>query len=88
MQTYLVRIDLTISGYEKQSNYCIKADSREEAGRLALLGECHGEVDFSEFPDKNACMDCDEMYYKVGSVKEISYEEYMQYKNITAGVFY
>ncbi|MDC0644082.1 hypothetical protein OAP32_00730 [Crocinitomicaceae bacterium] len=88
MNNYLVRLDMIIGEYEKQSNHAVQANSATEAGTTALRNECHDEPDFSDYPDKQSCWDCGEMIYKVGAVKELSDIEFAKYKSLVDSVFF
>lgn len=73
---YLVTLRLYIGEYEKYTTQIIEAENEKEAGTAALIGECHGEPDFDEFPDKDGVWDMYEMVYKVYKVKELTDHQY------------
>ena len=79
---YFVKLCLHIGEHEKHNNHIIHADTEAEAVKQALTNECHGEPDFSEFPEGGACWDMGEMVYKLDGIKEITQMQLDVYQNI------
>ncbi|MFT6903884.1 MAG: hypothetical protein ACJAS1_000529 [Oleiphilaceae bacterium] len=44
MKTYIAKIKIESGGYEKDNRLLISANDPEEAGKTALLEECHCEI--------------------------------------------
>ena len=75
MNHYLVTLNLRLGSVEKTARALIEAKTADEDGTSALIGECHEEPDFSDYPDKQSCWDMGEFVYEVYSVKLIEPEE-------------
>ncbi|WP_394222508.1 hypothetical protein [Alteromonas gracilis] len=45
LATYLVTLKIKTNGLEKDSIHLIKATTKDNAGRAALVAECHGVFD-------------------------------------------
>jgi hypothetical protein len=69
MNNYIVRLDLNINGYEKTAVLGVAASSCDEAGTIALQGECHTTPEWDD-GTRQSCWD-DTMRYKVSSVTEV-----------------
>jgi len=74
MNNYVVRLIMYIAGYEKQAVTCVQAASCDEAGTLALIGECHNDPEWDD-DSKQSCWD-DAMIYVVAGVDEVNDAEY------------
>ena len=68
---FVVTLILKIDGQEKSSVALIKADTKKEAQKIALEGECHGEI---EWTGEDSCEDMGNIY-EVFSVKEVAENE-------------
>jgi hypothetical protein len=72
MNNYVVRLELNIHGYEKTAIVGVAATSYDEAGTIALAGECHNTPEWDD-DSKQSCWD-DTMMYSVSGVTEIEDE--------------
>lgn len=82
MNKYLVTLNLIIGECEKTAYSVQIANSEKEAGIGALRNQCHGEPDFDEFPDMDACWDMHEMIYEVYNIQPLSDEDYEVFKRL------
>ena len=77
MKYWMVLLELIIGEYEKTSRSLEIAATSQEAGELALIGECHGDPDWNEDDGSRTMVwDCGEMVYRVYNTIELSKEEY------------
>lgn len=77
MNNYIVKLQLNIHGYEKIATVGVQAESIDEAGTIALLGECHNEPDLDD--GLQSCWD-DTMMYSVDGVTEVEDDD--EYKKL------
>ena len=73
MKNYIVQVRLNIHGYEKFEIVGVQANTEDEAGTIALAGECHNEPEWDD--DFQSCWD-DTMMYSVRSVDEVEEQKY------------
>ncbi len=72
---YLVTLNLILGEIEKTARHLVAADSEDEAGTIALTGECHDEPDFEGYPDKQACWDMGQYVYRIYDVQLVEADE-------------
>ena len=68
MKTFLVELKIQAGEYEKSCLKLENAETKEEAGKMAILGECHGEP---EWTDTGAADLGWEFHYSVYNCKEV-----------------
>lgn len=74
MKTYLVTLQLVLGDYQKMSKTLIVADTKENAGIMALALECHGDAKFDENNPTLKVYDLGgEFGYIVDSIEEVSH---------------
>jgi hypothetical protein len=73
LNNYLIKLALTIDGYEKHTHKLVKATDESDAILSALKAESHGECGFNAHND---WIDCGSMIYAVESVKELNEATY------------
>ena len=76
---WIVSRTLMLGEYEKTNDTVVQADTRVEAERKALEGECHGSIDDgSARYDKGTMWDMhDEMAYSIRDCKLIESQEHL-----------
>lgn len=74
MTLYAVNVAILAGGCEKSTLTLVSATSEEEAGRKALIAECHADLDAGAewLEGEESISDCDgEFIYSVIRVREI-----------------
>ncbi len=73
MNTYIVKVLILTNGYEKTVTKLVYATNEENAGRDALVGECHGDIDDGTAQWDGDCIHdlMDEFIYKVKRVTQV-----------------
>ena len=76
---YLVRLKLQIGEYEKGSDMIINADNEQDAGKMAMALECHGNAHWGE--DEHCVYDLGgEFAYKVKGTQELTEDDFQVLK--------
>ena len=52
MNWYFVTLEMIIGEFEKMSHHVVQAKDEHKAGTVAIVGECHGQPDWTD-KDKN-----------------------------------
>jgi len=74
MKNYLIRLELTIGGFEKHSIHLVRSKNEKIAKACALYGECHC-TDILIWGEKSVEDDCGGMVYTIDSCDEVSQKD-------------
>ena len=71
---YLVSLKIQIGAYEKRTEMVITTDNDQDAGKMAMALECHGDARYDE--DAKCVYDLHgEFAYKVDNIQELTDSE-------------
>lgn len=68
---YVVMIVIHVNGYEKIVPHLVTAKNPREAGREAIIRECHDDPEDLEWMDGGAYDLGGEFYYEILSIQEV-----------------